>query len=121
MSITDTFAEEFARDWVDAWNAHDLARVLAHYTEDFEMSSPFIAQFTGEAAGTLKGKERVAAYWRTAFERFPDLRFELLSVLAGASSLVIYYQTSFGRKTAEVFFFKEQGLVDRAAAHYCDI
>ena len=79
-----------------------------------------IAQFTGETAGKLKGKERAAAYWRTALERFPNLRFELLSVLVGASSVVIHYQTNFGRKAAEVLFFNEHGLVERAAAHYCD-
>src|SRR5207302_4356035 len=29
------WAEAFAREWVDAWNAHDLARILSHYTDDF--------------------------------------------------------------------------------------
>ena len=120
MAITSAFADDFARHWVEAWNTHDLSRVLAHYTDDFEMSSPFIAQFAGETKGTLKGKEKVAAYWRTAFERFPTLKFEPIQVLTGASSVVIYYQTSFGRKAAEVFFFNDAGLVERAAAHYCD-
>ena len=32
------FAKQFAREWVEAWNDHDLDRVLAHYAEDFEMS-----------------------------------------------------------------------------------
>jgi ketosteroid isomerase-like protein len=118
--ITDLFAKDFAQDWVEAWNAHDLPRVLAHYTDDFEMSSPFIAQFTGEPVGKLKGKENVAAYWRTALERLPKLRFELLHVHTGASSVVLVYQTNFGRKAAEAFFFNEAGLVERAAAHYCE-
>lgn len=118
MNITASFAEEFARDWVEAWNTRDLPRVLAHYTEDFEMSSPFIAQFTGEPSGRLKGKKNVAAYWRAALERLPNLRFELLQVFTGASSVVLVYQTSFGRKAAETFFFNQAGLVERAAAHY---
>lgn len=120
MAITSAFANDFARDWVEAWNTHDLTRVLAHYTDDFEMSSPFIAQFAGEANGTLKGKDKVTAYWRAAFDRFPTLKFELIQVLAGAFSVAIYYQTSFGRKAAEVFFFNEAGLVVKAAAHYCE-
>jgi len=120
MDITSTFGDDFARDWIEAWNAHDLSRVLAHYTDDFEMSSPFITQFAGETSGTLQGKDKVAAYWRTGLERFPDLKFDLLQVLVGASSVVIYYRTSFGRKTAEVFFFNKAGLVEKAAAHYCD-
>ena len=54
--ITKDWAQKFAREWVEAWNAHDLERVLSHYTHDFEMSSPFIAEFAGELSGTLKGK-----------------------------------------------------------------
>ena len=48
------FAERFAREWVEAWNAHDLERVLSHYEDDFEMSSPIIATLMGESSGKLK-------------------------------------------------------------------
>lgn len=111
-------AASFAREWIEAWNAHDLSRALSHYAEDFQKSSPFIAVVTGGASGTLTGKERIAAYWRAALEKMPDLRFELESVLTGADSLVIVYRTNHGRQAAEVFFFDESGLVTRAAAHY---
>ena len=118
MTITKQWADSFAHDWVEAWNAHDLKRVLSHYAEDFEMSSPFIAQFTGEASGSLSGKARVSAYWQTALQKMPNLRFDLQSVLVGVSSIVIYYRTNFGRRTAEALFFNQAGLVYRAAAHY---
>ncbi len=29
------FANKFARAWLDAWNAHDLDRILALYEPDF--------------------------------------------------------------------------------------
>jgi hypothetical protein len=77
--------------------------VLAHYTEDFEMNSPFIAQFTGQSSGPLQGKAAAAAYWQAALQRLPGLHFDLLHVLVGASSIVIYYQTSFGLPAAEIF------------------
>lgn len=32
-------AHHFAQEWMEAWNAHNVERVLSHYTEDFEMSS----------------------------------------------------------------------------------
>ena len=35
------FADQFARAWMEAWNAHDLDRVLAHYEEDFELRKCF--------------------------------------------------------------------------------
>jgi len=70
MTITKLWADDFVHDWVEAWNTHDLVRVLSHYTDDFEMSSPFIAQFTGESSGVIAGKDTIAAYWRTALQSF---------------------------------------------------
>ncbi len=45
------FAEHFATEWIESWNAHDLSRVLSHYAEEFEMSSPVIIQVTGDSSG----------------------------------------------------------------------
>ena len=117
MALLDS-AEAFARDWIDAWNSHNLDRVLSHYTDDFEMSSPFIAQFTGEPSGVLKGKEQVSEYWRAALARIPDLRFDLTAVYTGASSIAIAYRTNFGREAVETLFLNDAGLAVRAAANY---
>lgn len=112
------FAEHFAADWIESWNTHDLMRVLSHYSEDFEMSSPFIVKITGEDTGKLKGKEAVGAYWRKALTLIPDLHFELISVLVGVDSITIYYKGSGGRLAAEVFFFGTDGKIYKAVAHY---
>ena len=115
--MTESAASEFARDWIEAWNSHDLDRVLEHYDEDFEMSSPFIAAFAGEASGRLRGKPAIRRYWATALERVPDLRFELVEVLSGVHSLVIRYRGHKG-PVAEVFRFGSSGKVVSASAHY---
>ena len=111
-------AERFAAEWIAAWNAHDIPRVLSHYADDFEMSSPVIVQVTGEASGRLRGKAAVGAYWAEALKRVPGLRFELLCVLAGVDSVVLHYRGAGGRLAAEVFHFGADGKVDRAVAHY---
>ena len=41
-------AERLAREWVEAWNAHDLERILSHYAEDVEFASPFVAAILGD-------------------------------------------------------------------------
>ena len=115
--ITPEFAQHFAREWIAAWNAHDLPRVLAHYRDDFTMASPYIAAITGEPSGVLTGKAAVAAYWQRALAAYPQLHFTLTQVLAGAGSVVICYEGVRG-PAAEVFFFDDDGLVVRAAAHY---
>lgn len=111
------FAEAFAADWIAAWNGHDLDRILSNYAEDFEMASPYIARLAGQPGGKLKGKPAVRAYWAKALELMPNLRFELVSVLAGIDSVVVHYRGVHGL-AAEVFFFGENGKVVKAHAHY---
>jgi hypothetical protein len=112
------FAEHFAADWIASWNAHDLERVMSHYDDDFEMSSPVIVQVTGEPSGMLRGKAAIGAYWEKALGLIPDLQFELVSVLAGVNSITIYYKGARGRLAAEVFHFGPDNRVVRAFAHY---
>ncbi len=119
MGLLDRqFAERFAREWIEAWNSHDLDRVLAHYSEDFEFSSPKIIEVMGEPTGRLKGKGAIREYWAKALARLPELRFELYTSLIGIDSLVLYYKGSAGRLAAEVFEFDARGVVRRSSAHY---
>jgi len=115
--ITREFADHFAKEWIDSWNSHNLERILSHYTDDFEMASPYIVQIAGEPSGVLKGKAAVAAYWAKALGHMPTLQFELHSTLMGADSLVIYYRGARGM-AAELFFFDAHGKVAKACAHY---
>ena len=115
--ITRAFAEQFAADWIEAWNSHDLARILEHYSDDFVMSSPRIAVVAGESTGVLAGKAAIGAYWQKALALAPALRFTLREVFVGADCVVIHYEGVRG-PAAEVFFFGADGRVVRAAASY---
>lgn len=112
------FAESFAADWIASWNAHDLDRILSHYADGFEMSSPMIIQIANEPSGTLRGKSAVGAYWSQALQLIPDLHFELLSTLVGVNSITLYYKSANSRLAAEVFHFGSDHKVIRAFAHY---
>jgi hypothetical protein len=113
------FAERFAKEWVAAWNSHDLERILAHYDDDFEMSSPIITALVGEPSGRLRGKTAVGAYWAKALQSIPNLRFELLTALAGVNSIIVYYSGHRGL-AAEVLHFGPSGKVREAFAHYAE-
>lgn len=115
--ISADHAREFAEEWIAAWNAHDLERILSHYEDDFEMSSSVIVQITGEASGTLKGRHAIGAYWRKALDKYPELKFSLREVLIGASSVALLYDGVRGL-SAEVFHFGTSGKVAKAFAHY---
>lgn len=34
MVLTRAFADRFAAEWIAAWNAHDVERLLSHYRGD---------------------------------------------------------------------------------------
>ena len=116
--IDESFAESFAAEWIRAWNAHDLDRVLSHYADDLEMSSPIIVQITGEPSGKLHGKDSVQAYWAQALKLIPNLKLELISVLMGVDSITLFYIGAHGRLAAEVFQFGPDAKIVKAFAHY---
>lgn len=111
------FAEHFAAEWIAAWNARDLPRVLAHYSDDFEMSSPLIVRIADEPSGKLRGKKAVGAYWSKALALVPELHFDLVTTLVGANSVTLYYRSHRGL-AAEVFIFGPDRKVTEAFAHY---
>ncbi len=116
--ITDAFAQHFAQEWVDAWNAHDLDRILSHYDDAFVMHSPMIVRIAGEPSGCLRGKNAVRAYWAKALQLIPELRFEFISALAGVDGVAIHYRGANGRGAVEVFHFGADHRVREAFAHY---
>jgi ketosteroid isomerase-like protein len=118
VMISINQAQQFAQEWVDSWNSHDLDRIMSHYADDFEMTSPFIAAIAHEPTGTLRGKENVRAYWARALKKIPALHFDLIEVLASVDSITIYYHAVQGKRAAEVLFFDEAGKVRKGVAHY---
>ena len=103
-------AAKFAAEWVEAWNTHDLDRLLAHFAEDVVWSSPLVAGFTGDESGTLHGKAALRAYYAEGLRRIPDLRSEVLSVRVGVAGLVINYRNQAGGEVSEVLILRD-GLV----------
>jgi nitronate monooxygenase len=104
--------------WYEAWNAHDLDRILSHYADDVVFSSPFTAALGFASSGTVVGKAALRSYWTHALDRFPELHFEPLGAYFGASSLTLHYRTVAGLTATEVMELGPDGLITRAAAHY---
>ena len=116
MDITS--ARQFAQQWVDAWNAHDLDAVLSHFSDDAEFSSPVAAQLLPETGGVLRGKEAIRGYWAVGLEKIPDLRFEVVDVYTGIATIVINYRNHAGNLVNEVLRLNDEGLVERGDGTY---
>lgn len=107
-----------AGEWLAAWNAHDLERIVAHYAEDVEFRSPFIPKLTGKAGDVLRGKTALRDYFARGLAAFPELRFEFLRLYSGERSCVLEYRSVNGLRAAECMEFDSAGEVRRAQAHY---
>ena len=116
--MTQEEARNLATEWVAAWNAHDLERILRHYDEAVELTSPAAAQLLGNPDGKVIGKENLRSYFRRGLEAFPQLHFDLEDVLRGVSSLVLYYTNQRGTHTAEFMELSPAGKVTRVVANY---
>ena len=101
--ITDEQAQNFANDWIDAWNAHDLDRVLSHYANNIEYFSAFSIKLTGNESGVIHGKENVKDYLYKGLQAYPSLHFILKNVLLGVGSITLVYQSINNLLAAEVF------------------
>ena len=111
-------AWKLAKDWVAAWNAHDLDSIIAHYDDAVELTSPVAAKLLGLADGKVVGNTNLRAYFARGLAAYPDLRFHLEDVLWGMNSVVLYYTNQTGRRTAEFMELSANGKVARVVANY---
>jgi len=111
-------AKAFATQWIESWNSHDLDRILSHYSDNFEMTSPMIKVALDTDTGTLAGKKEIRNYWEAAFKKLPDLHFELKDVTVSVESIAVYYKSVFDKMAIEVMFFDEEGQVNKVIVHY---
>lgn len=116
ISRDDT--ETFAREWIRAWNAHDLDSILSHYDDAVELTSPIAAQLLQQPNGRIIGKANLRSYFQRGLEAYPQLRFELEAVFCGLQSVVLCYTNQKGTRTAEFMEFSPAGEVIRAVANY---
>ena len=118
IPLTQEFAVQFANEWIEAWNSHDLDRVLEHYASDVQLTSPFVPRILGVDSATIGGIETLRDYFNRALRIYPDLKFVPRRVYSGVQSVVIEYESVNGRLSAEMLQFNKAGKVSLIVAHY---
>src|SRR5260370_12658902 len=117
--IDRAFAENFAAQWIAAWNSHDLERIFALYSDDFVMCSPLIAERGFAASGSLRGKAAIRPYWSAGLAATPPIRFELVDVYVGVDTIAIQYDSvSRGKRVVEVLEFDAERRVVSGSGCY---
>ena len=116
--LAETEARQFAHAWMHAWNSHDLDAVMSHYAPEVVLTSPTAAKLLNDPSGIVSGKQALRSYFQRGLEAYPNLTFELLDVMWGVSSVVLYYVNQKGTKTGEFMEFDTNQKVVRVVANY---
>ena len=117
LEISADLIAEFERDWIEAWNAHDIDRILAHYRDDVRVVSPFAARF-GARHGEVRGRPALRDYFERGLASYPALHFQPIAALGGIGSIALHYRSVEALQAIEVMELDAQGQVCRATAHY---
>jgi hypothetical protein len=117
VDISAAEVVDFEREWIEAWNAHDLERILSHYRDDVRFVSPLAAR-AGAPRGEVNGGVELRAYFERALASYPTLHFQPIAALGGVGSIALHYRAVEERQAIEVMELDAGGQVRRAAVHY---
>jgi len=112
------FCAALGKQWIDAWNSHDLERILALYSDDSEMTSDKIPLLGLDPTGTLRGKDRLRQYWSKGLQLIPNLHFTLIDVYVSPDSLVVFYENERGAKICEYLRLNADGKIRQGSANH---
>lgn len=83
--------KHIANQWFEAFNAHNIENLLALYADDAEHYSPKLKVHQPDTNGLIRGKAALRAWWTDAFERLPNLHYEVLKLTADEQQVFMEY------------------------------
>lgn len=119
FKVSVEFADRFASQWIDAWNNHDIDRILAFYSDDILFVSPMAVSFAGQPSSHIYGKNALRTYWSRCLDVLPDLYFfPPERVIAGEKNVCLIYRGVHELMAVEIMIFNENGLISRSECQY---
>ena len=116
--LTESQVRQLASDWLGAWNSHDLDAIMSHYAPQIVLTSPVAARLLNDPSGAVRGQLALRHYFKRGLEAYPNLTFELLDVMWGLSSVVLYYKNQNGTTSGEFMELDANLKVLRVVANY---
>lgn len=83
--------EHIALKWFEAFNEHDLEKLLSLYDEDAQHYSPKLKLRQPETNGYVKGKQALHDWWRDAFDRLPSLHYNVTLLTSNNERVFMEY------------------------------
>ncbi|MFL5765633.1 MAG: nuclear transport factor 2 family protein [Bacteroidia bacterium] len=83
--------QNIALKWFDAFNTHDLEKLLSLYHDEAEHYSPKLKIRKPETNGYVKGKRALREWWKDAFERIPSLNYRVTTLTSSDDRVFMEY------------------------------
>ena len=77
--------------WFEAFNAHNLEKLLSLYDDEAKHFSPKLKIRQPETNGLVAGKEALRTWWQDTFERLPSLHYKVTSLTSNADRVFMEY------------------------------
>jgi limonene-1,2-epoxide hydrolase len=101
--------------WFEAFNAHNLDKLVSLYDDEAEHFSPKLKIRHPETKGLVTGKEALRAWWQDSFERLPTLHYKVTSLTSNSDRVFMEYIRTVENEedmlVAEVLEIKEGRIV----------
>jgi len=80
-----------ALEWIEAFNAQDIDRLVGLYAEDAAHFSPKLKAAHPETNGMVTGHAALREWWQGAYNRLPTLFYKLQTITADTDRVFIEY------------------------------
>ena len=77
--------------WFEAFNAHNLEKLLSLYDEDAQHHSPKLKIRLPETKGLVIGKDALRSWWKDSFDRLPTLHYKVTSLTSNSDRVFMEY------------------------------
>jgi predicted SnoaL-like aldol condensation-catalyzing enzyme len=110
-----------AHAWFEAFNSHNLEKLLSLYDDEAEHFSPKLKIRHPETNGLVIGKNALRTWWQDAFDRLPTLHYKVTSLTANSDRVFMEYSRTVENEedmlVAEVLEIKEGNIVASRVYH----
>lgn len=83
--------KQIATKWFEAFNEHDLEKLLSLYDNNAQHFSPKLKIRKPDTQGLIKGKAALREWWQDAFDRLTSLQYEIIKLTADDEQVFMEY------------------------------
>ena len=107
--------------WFEAFNAHNLEKLLSLYDDEAQHFSPKLKIHHPETQGLVTGKEALRTWWKDSFDRLPSLHYKVTSLTSNADRVFMEYVRTIENEdsmlVAEVLEIKDGKIIASRVYH----